>query len=78
MTGFTCTRCKESTQPMPAPPFPGGLAKVVHENICAPCWKAWLQAQVNLINEHRFVMTNPEHRAHLNGQMKEFLSLPES
>ena len=76
MSQFTCSRCQESTTPMPQPPFPGDLARLVHENVCAACWKAWLQAQVNLINEHRYVMTNPDHRGKLNAEMRAFLSLP--
>ena len=76
MSQFTCSRCKKSTTPMARPPFPGDLALVVQEHACADCWKGWLQAQVNLINEQRYVMTNPDHRAKLNAEMRVFLGLP--
>jgi Fe-S cluster biosynthesis and repair protein YggX len=63
---------------MPQLPFPGDLGARVHDSVCAPCWREWLGVQVNLINENRFVMTNPDHRAVLTRQMLEFLELPET
>ncbi len=78
MSEITCSRCGEARPPMQRLPFPGEMGAEVHRLVCGPCWKAWLSAQVNLINEHRYVMTNPDHRAILNRQMREFLGLAES
>ena len=75
MSDFTCTRCHKITESMPQPPFPGAAGARVQEQVCAPCWKEWLGAQVNIINEHRLTMINAEHRARLNREMKEFLNL---
>ena len=77
MPQITCSRCREDKELMSEPPFPGDLAHTVQKHVCAECWRAWLQAQVNLINEHRYVMTNADHRALLNGHMRVFLGLPE-
>ena len=75
MSPLTCSRCGKTAEPMPRPPFPGDLAVEIQRKICAPCWREWLQAQVNLINENRFVMTDPRHRKILNTHMRAFLSL---
>ena len=77
MTQVTCSRCRESKELMSEPPFPGDLALIVQQHVCGECWRGWLEAQVNLINEHHYIMTNPEHRAQLNSHMREFLSLPD-
>lgn len=77
MTQITCSRCRENKDLMPEPPFPGDLALIVQRHVCAECWRGWLQAQVNLINENHYVMTDPDHRAQLNKQMRVFLSLPD-
>jgi Fe-S cluster biosynthesis and repair protein YggX len=76
MSEITCSKCGGAQPAMPRLPFPGELGALVQQKVCAVCWKAWLSAQVNLINEHRYVMTNPDHRAILNKQMREFLGLP--
>jgi Fe-S cluster biosynthesis and repair protein YggX len=75
MEPITCSRCKKTTERMPALPFPGDLGARVQAHVCAPCWKEWLSLQVNIINENRYVMTNAEHRAILTRQMLEFLEL---
>jgi Fe-S cluster biosynthesis and repair protein YggX len=62
---------------MASPPFPGELGETVRRQVCAPCWKEWLGAQVNIINEHRLSMLKPEHRSMLTAQMRAYLSLPD-
>jgi len=75
MTAITCSRCQKQTETMPRLPFPGELGVKVQHQVCAACWKEWLSAQVNIINENRLTMINAEHRKTLTLQMKEFLSL---
>ncbi len=75
MTEITCSHCHQATAPMPRQPFPGELGQTVHEQVCGTCWKEWLGAQVNIINEYKLSMVDPEHRAALTKQMKEFLDL---
>ena len=75
MSQITCSRCKQSVDPMPGLPFPGEMGERVQRNVCATCWREWLQAQVNLINEQRLTMVNADHRAMLTAQMKIFLGL---
>ncbi|MFQ5669963.1 MAG: Fe(2+)-trafficking protein [Acidobacteriota bacterium] len=75
MPAFTCSRCQKTAGAMDSLPFPGDLGLEVQQQVCAVCWKEWLGVQVNLINEHRFTMVNPQHREFLTVQMKEFLNL---
>ena len=75
MNEITCSRCGQTTAPMPRIPFPGELGQTVHQQVCAVCWKEWLGAQVNMINEYKLSMVDPEHRAALTEQMKQFLEL---
>ncbi|MFQ5766585.1 MAG: Fe(2+)-trafficking protein [Acidobacteriota bacterium] len=75
MAEIRCSRCGKAVEPMASAPFPGDLGVRVRQQVCAACWKGWLGAQVNLINEHRFTMLNPDHRAALTAQMKVFLNL---
>ena len=75
MQEITCSRCNRNTAPMPRVPFPGELGQKVHQQVCDVCWKEWLGAQVNMINEYRLSMVDPEHRAALTEQMKQFLQL---
>ena len=80
MTGYdgamiTCSRCAKSVEAMPRPPFPGPLAVEIQNRVCAACWKEWLGAQVNLINEYKLSTIDPSHREALNTQMRTFLNL---
>ena len=61
---------------VPVHNFAGDLGKVVYGQVCAVCWKEWLGAQVNMINEYKLSMIDPDHRAALTKQMIQFLSLP--
>ena len=75
MTEITCSRCNQTTAPMTRQPFPGEVGQKVHGQVCATCWKEWLGAQVNIINEYKLIMVDPEQRAALTKQMTEFLEL---
>jgi Fe-S cluster biosynthesis and repair protein YggX len=75
MPEITCSKCGKATEAMPRLPFPGELALRIQQQVCPPCWKEWLGAQVNMINEYKLSMVDPEHRAALTKQMKTFLNL---
>jgi Fe-S cluster biosynthesis and repair protein YggX len=72
-----CTRCGNSAEGLPKAPLPGELGQRIAAGTCAACWKAWLDAQVILINENRLSGANPEHVDYLMRQMRTFLNLPD-
>ena len=77
MSKVTCSRCKLEREPLPKPPFRGGLGERIHASVCAGCWTAWLEEQKKEMNEHRLSLVKPEHQERLLAMMKEFLELGE-
>ena len=73
---MTCSRCGQTAEPMPQPPFPTPLGEVIHRHVCRACWQEWLRAQVMLINEYRLNLVDPQARRLLEEQMRAFLKLP--
>ncbi len=53
--------------------YPGELGKKIYENISQEAWDMWMNQQTILINEHRLVLVNPEHRKFLEQEMQKFL-----
>jgi Fe-S cluster biosynthesis and repair protein YggX len=73
-----CSRCGNTAEALPRAPLGGPLGELVLSQTCAACWKAWLDAQVILINENQLSGANPEHVDRLMDQMRVFLSLREA
>ncbi len=68
-----CARCKQKNPPLEKPPFGSALGKKIHEQVCQPCWKAWLATQNQLINHYGLSTINPEHQQFLIQNMEAFL-----
>jgi Fe-S cluster biosynthesis and repair protein YggX len=72
MSDFSCVRCG-SEQQQAAPPMPGPAGVRMYEQICAGCWKEWLEHQTALINHYALDLRNPEARTFLTEQSEQFL-----
>lgn len=77
MTNVQCSRCGSAAPELERVPLPGEVGRLIHEQTCQACWKAWLEAQVILMNEHRLSPGDPAHYERLVGEMKTFLALRE-
>jgi Fe-S cluster biosynthesis and repair protein YggX len=71
-----CVRCLEEREGLAAKPIPTALGDEVLANVCANCWKLWMETSTKVINEHRLQLFKPEHRKILEDQMRTFLNLP--
>lgn len=69
---FKCTRCKRKTTPLGYAPVPTELGQRVGTEICADCWKEWLQKQQQLINHFGLDVSNPDTHTFLFDQMNIF------
>ncbi len=70
-----CSRCGSAAEPLPQPPLPTPVGHEIQARVCPACWKEWLGVQVMLINEYRLNLIDPQARATLQAQMREFLKL---
>ena len=77
MSDVPCSRCGSTAPGLDQTPLPGAIGENVRAQSCAACWKAWLDAQVILMNEHRLTPGDPEHYARLVREMSAFLNLKE-
>ncbi|MDH5588920.1 MAG: oxidative damage protection protein [Gemmatimonadota bacterium] len=68
-----CIRCGEGAAPLPRPPFRNELGERIHREICASCWKEWLQHQTLLINHYGLDPRDPKARAFLYEQVEQVL-----
>ena len=69
---FKCARCGRKTAPLGYAPVPTELGQRVGTEICADCWKEWLQKQQQLINHFGLDVSNPDTHAFLFDQMNIF------
>ena len=76
MAIVTCTRCKNQNPGLERAPLPGAPGQTILANVCAACWKEWLQTQVKYINEYRLSPLDPKHYEFLLEQAQGFLMLP--
>ena len=72
---INCSRCGNAVEPLSHPPLPTALGREIQTRVCPACWKEWLAVQVMLINEYRLNLIDPQARAALEGQLREFLKL---
>lgn len=68
-----CRRCGEGAPPLPRPPFRNELGERIAQQICANCWKEWLQHQTLLINHYGLDPREPKARAFLYEQIEQVL-----
>ncbi len=67
-----CALLDEELEGLAKPPYPGDLGRRVFDSVSAAAWKKWLAHQTMLINEHRLVPINPDHRKFLETEMEKF------
>ena len=67
-----CVLLDEELEGLARPPYPGELGQKIHAQVSAKGWQKWLAHQTMLINEHRLVPINPEHRKFLEAEMEKF------
>ena len=75
MAEVQCSRCGSTAEGLERAPLPGEVGRMVFEQTCGECWKAWLAAQVILMNEHRLSPGDPAHYERLVTEMQTFLAL---
>lgn len=67
-----CVKLGREAEGLKAPPYPGALGKRIYENVSAEAWKAWVQHQTMLINEHRLNMMDAKAREFLAQEMENY------
>ena len=75
MADVQCSRCGSLAPALERAPLPGDVGRRALEQTCQECWKAWLAAQVILMNENRLSPGDPEHYARLVGELETFIAL---
>ncbi len=74
MAQINCRRCPEEPAPeLSRPPFRSELGERIRREICASCWRDWLQHQTLLINHFGLDPRKPESKEFLYGQVKAVL-----
>lgn len=68
-----CRRCGEGATPLAKPPFRTELGERILAEICADCWKEWLQHQTLLINHYGLDPREPKAREFLYEQIEQVL-----
>lgn len=70
---MTCRRCGEGGTPLAKPPFRTELGERIVQEICAECWREWLQHQTVLINHYGLDPRDSKSRAFLYEQIEQVL-----
>jgi Fe-S cluster biosynthesis and repair protein YggX len=70
-----CSRCGKVKPRMPNPPFSNAQGKMIHEKVCADCWREWIGMGTKVINEMRLPLADPQAQKVFDQHMMEFLNL---
>jgi len=70
-----CTRCGKVKPRMANPPFSSAQGKMIHEKVCADCWREWIGMGTKVINEMRLPLSDPQAQKIFDQHMYEFLNL---
>jgi Fe-S cluster biosynthesis and repair protein YggX len=70
-----CKRCGRVMPKMASAPFRNEQGKLIHENICAECWREWIPTGTKVINELRLPLNDPQASKVYDQHMLEFLNL---
>jgi tetratricopeptide (TPR) repeat protein len=77
--GFPCQRpgchAGSNAHQLPKPPINDELGKLIHERVCADCWREWLAMGVKVINELRLDLSDERSQQTYDNYMREFLGL---
>jgi Fe-S cluster biosynthesis and repair protein YggX len=68
-----CRRCGKDAPRLARPPFRNELGERIAAEICADCWKDWLQHQTLLINHYGLDPRDAKARAFLYEQIEQVL-----
>jgi len=68
-----CRRCGQDAAPLAKPPFRNELGERILAEICASCWKEWLQHQTLLINHYGLDPREKRAREFLYEQIEQIL-----
>jgi Fe-S cluster biosynthesis and repair protein YggX len=72
---IVCHRCGKVKPKMAHPPFSNAQGKIIHEKICADCWREWIGMGTKVINELRLPLSDPAAQKLFDQHMMEFLNL---
>lgn len=67
-----CARCGEQRELVGFGPPPNELGRRINSEICAVCWKEWLQRQNMIINHYGLDLMNEDAQGFLFDNMKAF------
>jgi Fe-S cluster biosynthesis and repair protein YggX len=70
-----CRRCGRVAAKMPNRPFSNAQGQLIHDNICADCWREWIHMGTKVINELRLPLNDPQAQRIFDQHMMEFLNL---
>jgi Fe-S cluster biosynthesis and repair protein YggX len=70
-----CARCGKVAPRLPGPPFRNDQGRMIHERICAACWREWIGMGTKVINELRLPLSDPRAQQVYDQHMLEFLNL---
>lgn len=70
-----CGRCGKVGGKLARPPFRNDQGMLIQKQVCAPCWKEWLEMGTKVINELRLPLNEPEAQRVYERHMLEFLNL---
>ena len=68
-----CRRCGKDAEPLAKPPFKNPLGERIVAEVCASCWKEWLQHQTLLINHYGLDPRDRRAREFLYEQIEQIL-----
>jgi len=75
VASVSCRRCRLAKPGLEAAPLPGKWGPIILSDVCADCWRDWIEEQTRLINHERLLPSDPEHRKVLYARMSAFLNL---
>jgi Fe-S cluster biosynthesis and repair protein YggX len=70
-----CSRCGRVGPKLPGPPFRNDQGRLIHEKVCADCWREWIGMGTKVINELRLPLNDPQAQRIFDQHMMEFLNL---
>jgi Fe-S cluster biosynthesis and repair protein YggX len=74
MADVTCVHCGQ-TRESAGRVLPGQIGDEIERNICAECWKEWLQMQIRVINHYGLMPARREDREKLYEFTRQYLGL---
>lgn len=73
METIRCRHCGEERGKLERAPFRTELGQRIQDEICSPCWAAWLQHQTRLINHYGLDLRDAKAREFLYAQIESAL-----